>query len=1014
MRHNFVEKMALVLFAVVFAASILCMGSEVQASDETYTGISKDRSCTWWLPESQEVSKDDRDQIEKLFKAFEKKLEKDGVNSVTLPWQAPDEAEEPEEEAKKEKELTDEQKKWEENQVYEDPDRSPNVFFLSKGDLNIVKIDGVPTGTLFVVRGTFDKPRIDVWRVKLAKEDDEWIMKSKEVEYSFDLIHFMTVKDKSAYKFNEIKIDHDCMHISMKKGTFYPLYAGHDKIIGGTIFGKGTMNYFPPTKLAKNWETTQEPDQLLRHTKNLLGKKRGTKELKNAKITKFTFYFTPTNFDRYVKLDGLEKIGVSDKKELEDAKDMINGEIDWLAKTDWDVKLPYKGQPDGEKHVVKLYYLPDYDELCDLYMYSPKYFNVGYYDYPPGPANQEEISLYANRDILLKFGDDRAGGAWGGYNRKEQRENLTRREAEYEPVDKINMYNRRVDLVVTGKDERLESMVGKSGMVTKFRATCDFETLMQNTRVVAFSLSGAGGQRRRATPMNVKKVVDEKGLDILRMSSMTLVFPPLRKGQMKSFTAEYSGYLMIRIRTGDTFTSGNSTWYPNYGYLSCATMQVVLGVPKRYRGITVGVRKGEEWEDGKYRYSHWGSDKCIKLAAVLMGDYQILERDFARPDGSTFKFYFYYTPNMTYYSSEGDYYGFSDRHRDTGTRSESWRSAGKYHRINFAIKDPESVVTEFESIMAWLQAIYHRYPYDKIAAVMMPIYSWYGQGFPTILTLDGTSFMSEGDKAKYDGFFRGLGSGWGARFWDHEAGHQYWGHVVGWFQPRDQWISEAFTEHQSGMYYEASRDPKEYKACLDEWKYTAIKWDDQGSISLGGGRLGDAYIPMIYNKGPWMVHMIRKAIGDKNFQIFCKNLLKSMEWKNPTSSDVLDVLQAMLGKEGTQQLFGTDNMDWFFDQWLYGTGIPSYDYGWKSFKKDGEYFAKIRIKHKDVQFRVRIPIFVHGKDGSVYGVPLILTGEKPIEEFEIKLRGPAKKLVLDEFEAVLTKKIKKVSYRKLK
>ncbi|MBN1591850.1 MAG: hypothetical protein JW941_01215, partial [Candidatus Coatesbacteria bacterium] len=329
----------------VFLAVLFAFGTAAAAQGDedsaTFTGISKDRSCTWWLDESKEVSKEDKADIKTLFEALEKKLETDGIDSVKYPWKPPEEEEKAEEGAKDEVELTDEQRNWADKEWYEDPERSPNVVIPSKDDLNIAKIDGVPTGTLFVVRGTFDDPRIEVWRMKLAKEDDEWSIKSREIDYSFEHVYFIHTRKEVAYRFDKINLDHDQMHIEMADGRLYPLYAGNDKIIGGAVYGKSVMNYKPPTKLAKDWETDQEPYQLKRHTKNLLGKDQSVGELKDVALDWVVFYCTPSNFDNFVKMSGLEEFTPTDEKELEEAKEKAIAEVDWLMSTSgWGAKLP--------------------------------------------------------------------------------------------------------------------------------------------------------------------------------------------------------------------------------------------------------------------------------------------------------------------------------------------------------------------------------------------------------------------------------------------------------------------------------------------------------------------------------------------------------------------------------------------------------------------------------------------------------------------------------------------------
>ncbi len=1030
------------VLAGVFFFAVTAFAAEEEEDGGTYTGIPKDRSCTWWLDESKEVSKEDRAEIKKLFEALEKKLEKDGLDSVEYPWKPPEDEEEKEaEEKKEEKELTDEQKKWEEDEWFEDPETCPGVIIPSKDDINVAKVDGIATGTLFVVRGKFEDPRIEVWRMKLAKEDDEWSVVGREIEQSFEPVYFLHVRENTAFNFKTLNIDHDRMHISAEDGRFYPLYAGNDTIIGGTVFGgEARMNFTPPRRLAKDWETDQELVQVRLRTQEFLGKGQGVEEFKNAEVTMFTFYFTPSNFKQFVQIDGLESFPVDDKKEFKEAKKRAEGEIDWLAATNWAAKLPNKGQPEGEKKLLKLYYLHDYDGLCDMYIKTPKYHWIGYYEYPLTAYSgyQEEIYVYANRDVALMAGDRGKGVTLCRYNRADQRESLTRREAEYEPVADGDELDRKVDVNIGFKEITLQTetslsetglVLGSTAIFAKFRTTMELEVLKSGVRVLPFQLWMMSTPDGPST--KVMKILDDRGLDVLGFDTtgtaarLTLIFPVLAAGQRLTFTTEYEGAPCARMHSTSSYGSAASRWIPEYGYLDCGTIEIVLGVPKPNVGVTVGGLI-EKWEDKGQNFSHWASDECIRMAVICYSDFNVIEATFPKPNGQDLKFYYFYHNKLGYTVSEADVTDFEDRHTGGGAwggqgrrTEEDWRAAAKFHKLDYQMRSPQSVVDEFESILKFHQNIYVSYPYKKIAAVMMPILTFLGQGFPTLLTLDGTSFVSEGDRAAYDWLFKYM-YGWGPEFWAHEHGHQYWGHVVGWRTWRDQWFSETFTEFQSSMYMQATRGDEPYKRKYQEWYGHALECYKNGPLAMpqnrmgpGGGRRG------MYSKGPCLMHMLRRNIGDKAYIAYCRNLVKSLYWKNPTTCDFLEVLEQTLGKENIKALYGKEDMRWWFDQWIYGMGIPSYEYGYKISGNT----AKIKIKHladKKVgehaaeNFRVRIPMWVYPESGEKYAIPLLLRGEKLIEEFEVKLRGPAKELILNEFDTVLVRKIKKVKYKKIK
>ena len=663
----------------------------------------------------------------------------------------------------------------------------------------------------------------------------------------------------------------------------------------------------------------------------------------------------------------------------------------------------------------------------DIYAYTSRYHWIGYYDMPHAPAegNQNEIQVYENRNIPLMATDRRAGGTLCEYNRADQRKSMTRREGEYENFEEATPVDRRIDVNVGYKEKTINSLgsqgvygftIGRTAIFGKIRATIELEVTRAGATVFPFGL----GFLRSDPPLppRIRKVVDDRGLDILRIQRLTLIFPPLALGQHIKITAEYSAPLCAKMLTTSTYTAGNVQWFPEYGFLKCAPISIVLGVPKPYKACSIGDLL-DSWSEGKTNFTRWRSDECIRMASFIYSDYNVIKRTFTKPNGEPLKFMLFYHPKMTIFLNTGDYSTFADRHGEIGRAGwrESWRSApGRFIKRDYAIRNPESLVTEAKSILDFQQHLYLPLPYKKMAWVEMPITSGFGQGQATMLQLDGWSFVSAGDKALVEA----APGRWGAAFWSHESGHQYWGHVLAWRASRDQWFSESFTEHQSAMYMEKSRGDQAYKRRLREWHDYAMFAYENGPIAMSQRRTGQVggWTGM-YHKGPCVLNMLRKNIGDKAFILFERNLLKSMYWKNGATSDVQQVLEQTLGKQNMKAIYGTDNMRWWFDQWIYGVGIPSYEYGYKISGNT----AKIRIKNLGdykiggdaaKHFRVRIPLWVHLKSGKQYAIPILLTGEKTVEEFEVKLRGPARKLVLNEFGAVLVRKIKKTRYNKVK
>ena len=143
-----------------------------------------------------------------------------------------------------------------------------------------------------------------------------------------------------------------------------------------------------------------------------------------------------------------------------------------------------------------------------------------------------------------------------------------------------------------------------------------------------------------------------------------------------------------------------------------------------------------------------------------------------------------------------------------------------------------------------------------------------------------------------------------------------------WRTPRDQWFSEAFAQLSCAEYVKTALGDNEYIAEMNWWEGLAKLYDDRGPIALGGYQLGDGYVGMIYYKAPYVMHQLKMTIGPEAFFKILNNWFKYKPFKPNTTEDFQFVLEKSLGEKQMMQLFGEKDMTWYFDQWLYSTGIP--------------------------------------------------------------------------------------------
>jgi aminopeptidase N len=98
--------------------------------------------------------------------------------------------------------------------------------------------------------------------------------------------------------------------------------------------------------------------------------------------------------------------------------------------------------------------------------------------------------------------------------------------------------------------------------------------------------------------------------------------------------------------------------------------------------------------------------------------------------------------------------------------------------------------------------------------------------------------------------------------------------------------------------------------------------------------MGRLFAPTIYQKGGWVVAMLRYVVGDEAFFAGLKSYLETNAFGNGTSQGLKAAMEASSGIE----------LDAFFDEWVYGLGYPTYATSWSSRSVGaGRYQVDLRV-----------------------------------------------------------------------
>jgi aminopeptidase N len=150
----------------------------------------------------------------------------------------------------------------------------------------------------------------------------------------------------------------------------------------------------------------------------------------------------------------------------------------------------------------------------------------------------------------------------------------------------------------------------------------------------------------------------------------------------------------------------------------------------------------------------------------------------------------------------------------------------------------------------------------------------------------------------------------------HELTHQWFGDLVTLKDWTNTWLNEGFAtfganlweEHQYGVdaaAYRYWRDQNNWMPSKELFPIPIVTRDINDSVE---------YVGNVYDKGGWVLNMLRKQLGDDAFFSALKHYLEANRLQNVVTADLVKAIEESTGT----------NVDPFFDQWIYGAGAPRF------------------------------------------------------------------------------------------
>ena len=105
----------------------------------------------------------------------------------------------------------------------------------------------------------------------------------------------------------------------------------------------------------------------------------------------------------------------------------------------------------------------------------------------------------------------------------------------------------------------------------------------------------------------------------------------------------------------------------------------------------------------------------------------------------------------------------------------------------------------------------------------------------------------------------------------------------------------------------------------------------------------------IYDKGAWVLHMLRWELGDKIFFKILREYYRKYKYSNASTGDFINVCESVSGKD----------LDKFFDQWIIGVGEIELNYNWETIQIGDNYktiidLKQVQEKYEEYHFTLEI------------------------------------------------------------
>lgn len=347
--------------------------------------------------------------------------------------------------------------------------------------------------------------------------------------------------------------------------------------------------------------------------------------------------------------------------------------------------------------------------------------------------------------------------------------------------------------------------------------------------------------------------------------------PSIKNGDSSSVVIQYKGIpgdglIISRNKFGDRTFFGDNWPDRAHHWLPCidrpddkASCEFLVSAPVQYRVIGNGVKVEEKDLGNGMWFTHWKEDMPIPTKVMVIGVARFASKTYDDSSANV--------PVSAWVYPQDSAKGIHD----------------------FAVA-PE-MVKFFSSYIG-------PFPYQKLANVQSTTI-FGGMENASCIFYDEKSVT--GDRGHEDVVA-------------HEIAHQWFGDAVSEKSFADVWLSEGFATYMANLYWEKKYGKEAMAKRLKDDREKVIRFAERSSHPVvdSSANVMSLLNANSYEKGGWVLHMLRTEVGDTVFQTIIRSYFNQYKNGNANTRDFAAIAEKVSGKD----------LKPFFDQWLYRPGLP--------------------------------------------------------------------------------------------